>query len=124
MKKVGVVLAAALFLMVVAVLLTTVPVSAQQPSAYGQCKACHSSVAGKTMVGPSHFGVVGRKAGSVDGFAYSAAMKASGLTWDEATLQKYISDPKGTVPGNKMPIAGVRKADDVTAIIGYLKTLK
>ena len=53
-----------------------------------QCAVCHSPVAGKNMVGPSLFGVVGREAGSAPGFKYSAANKGSGVTWDEANLEK------------------------------------
>lgn len=111
--------AAALFLAPVAAM------ADDAPAAYGQCKACHKVEAGKHGLGPSLFGVVGRKAGTAEGFTkYSAPMKASGLTWDDATLTKYISDPKGTVPGNVMAFAGLKKPEDVAAMVTYLKTLK
>jgi cytochrome c len=87
------------------------------------CMVCHTVEAGKSKLGPSLFGVVGRKSGSEPGFNYSEAMKGAGLTWDEDTLDKYLNDPKAVVPGNKMTYAGVKKADDRKAIIAYLKTL-
>jgi cytochrome c len=93
------------------------------PKAFNQCKACHKIEAGKHGVGPSLFGVVGRKAGTTSDFKYSDAMKA-GPTWTEAELAKYIADPKGTVPGNKMSFAGLKKPEDVKEVIEYLKTLK
>lgn len=108
-----------------AILVAPVAVNAQEaPAAFNPCKACHKVEAGKNGVGPSLAGVVGRKAGSVDGFKYSDAMKASGLTWDEATLAKYLADPKAAVPGNKMAFAGIKKPEDLAAVIAYLKTAK
>jgi len=64
-----------------------------------QCGACHSPVAGKKLVGPSLFGVVGSKAGSVPGFRYSPANQKSGETWDAATLDTYLTKPRDVVPG-------------------------
>ena len=87
------------------------------------CMVCHTVEAGKSKLGPSLFAVVGRKAGTEAGFNYSEAMKNSGLSWDEETLDKYIADPKAVVPGNKMAYAGVKKPDDRKAIIAYLKTV-
>jgi cytochrome c len=117
MKKIGLALAALLLAPVVA--------NAQEaPAAFNQCKACHKVEAGKHGVGPSLAGVFGKKAGTTEGFKYSDAHKASGLTWDEATLGKYLADPKGTVPGNKMAFAGLKKPEDVAAVVAYLKTLK
>lgn len=116
MKKVGLVLAAAL--------LAPVAAQAQAPAAFKQCVACHKVDAGKNGVGPSLFGVFGRAAGQADKFKYSEAMKNSGFTWDEAGLTKYLTDPKGSIPGNKMAFAGVKKTEDLAAIIDYLKTVK
>jgi cytochrome c len=76
------------------------------------------------MVGPSLHGVYGRKAGSVEGFNYSDAMKASGKTWDDATLDAYIADPKGAVPGNKMVFVGIKDETDRKNLIAFLKTVK
>jgi cytochrome c len=115
-KKLGLVLGAAL-------LAAPFAASAQEapPAAFGQCKACH--VIGKNGVGPNLAGVFGRKAGAVEGFKYSDQMKAA-PAWDEAQLGKYLTDPKGTIPGNKMVFAGLKKPEDVAAVITYLKSLK
>lgn len=73
---------------------------------------------------PSLAGVVGRKAGSIAGFAYSDANKASGLTWDEKTLDTYLTNPMKMVPGTKMTFAGIPDAAKRKEVIDYLKTLK
>jgi len=116
-KKVGLALAAMLLAPVAAT-------AADAPAAFNQCKACHKVEAGKHGVGPSLFGVFGAKAGHAEGYKYSDAHLKSGLTWDEATLAKYLADPKGTVPGNKMAFAGLKKPEDVKAVVDYLKTVK
>jgi cytochrome c len=87
---------------------------------FRQCKACHSLVAGKKGVGPSLNGVVGRQSGSVEGFAYSPAMKAANVTWNDENLAKYAADPKGFIAGNKMAFAGVKKEEDLKNLIAYL----
>jgi cytochrome c len=87
------------------------------------CAVCHSPDAGTNKLGPSLFGVVGRKAGSVSDYAYAPAMKNAGLTWDQATLDKYITDPQSVVPGTKMLFPGIKSADDRKALIQYLATL-
>ena len=88
---------------------------------FAKCKACHTLEAGKNKVGPSLHGIIGRKAGSIEGFSYSDAMKNSGLTWDEATLDKYLTKPKDEVPGNKMMFPGLPKETDRQNLIAYLK---
>lgn len=89
---------------------------------FKKCAACHSAEAeGGNKIGPNLHGIVGRKAGSVEGFNYSEPMKASGLTWDEATIEKYLRDPKGFVPKNKMAFAGLKKDSDLANVIAYLK---
>jgi cytochrome c len=84
------------------------------------CTACHTVEPGKNKIGPSLSGVVGRKAGTAPGFQYSDAMKNSGITWSDEELEKYLADPKATVPGNKMAFAGVKKADERKAVIEFL----
>jgi len=100
------------------------PAAGAAPAAFAQCAACHSTEAGKTLVGPSLAGVAGRKAGSVAGFAYSDGLKAAGLTWDDATLDKWLTAPAKLVPGTKMPFAGIPDAATRQSVIDYLKTLK
>ncbi|MGD9783793.1 MAG: cytochrome c family protein [Hyphomicrobiaceae bacterium] len=92
-------------------------------SVFKKCKACHA-VDGKNKVGPHLDGVVGRKAGTVEGFSYSDPMKNSGKTWDEATLDGYLANPKEFIPGNKMVFVGVKDEADRKDLIAYLATLK
>ena len=88
-----------------------------------RCKACHQIGDGaKNMVGPVLTGVVGRPAGTYPDYNYSEANKGSGLTWDEATLQVYLKDPKAKVPGTKMAFPGLQSDDDIKNVIAYLKT--
>jgi cytochrome c len=100
---------------------------AQDASAAGgpfnQCSVCHS-VDGSNGTGPTLKGIVGRPSGAVPGFRYSRAMKAAAITWDEAALDRYLTDPQALVPGNVMPFSGVSDAAQRAAIIAYLKTLR
>jgi len=95
--------------------------TAKGKKVFNKCKACHSLKAGKNKIGPSLNGIVGRAAASADGFKYSKAMKASGLTWDEATLKKFLVKPKKFVPGTKMAFAGLKKEKQRDDVIAYLK---
>ncbi len=88
------------------------------------CGGCHSPVAGKNFSGPSLFGVVGRKSGSVVGFKYSPANLAAGLTWDVATLDVYLKAPKEKVPGTTMVYAGLKDDTKRADLIAYLETLR
>jgi len=88
------------------------------------CAICHTVEAGKNKIGPSLAGVVGRKAGSAPGYSYSDANKNSGITWSEAELDKYLTDPRGVVPGTKMLFAGLKNPDDRKNVIAYLKQQK
>jgi cytochrome c2 len=85
------------------------------------CAICHTLEAGKNKIGPSLAGVVGRKAGSVAGFAYSAANKDSGDIWDEPTLDAYLTAPQKFMPGTKMVFVGLKDPGDRKALIEYLK---
>jgi len=91
---------------------------------FNKCKACHSPEAGKNKIGPSLHGVVGRNAGAAEGYKYSSAMAESGLVWDEATLDKFLTKPKDLVNGTKMTFAGLKKEDERANVIAYLKTLQ
>ncbi|MCW2239052.1 c-type cytochrome [Azospirillum canadense] len=89
---------------------------------FNQCKACHTiDAGGPNRVGPNLHGVVGRKSGSHEGFNYSDAMKKAEITWDEASLDKYLTDPKAAIPGNKMAFAGVKNEQARKDLIAYLK---
>ncbi len=86
------------------------------------CKVCHQvGESAKNFVGPVLNGVVGRKAGSYPGYNYSEANKNSGITWDEATLTKYLHNPREVVPGTKMAFPGLQKDQDIANVIAYLK---
>lgn len=93
---------------------------------FKQCKICHAvGPNAKAGVGPAQNGVVGSKAGSRAGYTYSPAMKEAGekgIVWDEATLDKYLENPKAIVPGTKMAFAGLKNPQDRQDVIAYLKT--
>ena len=89
-----------------------------------QCAVCHSPVAGKNMVGPSLFGIVGRQSGTAPGFTYSAANKESGVTWDEGNLDKYLPNPRAFIVGTTMTYAGLKNDTQRADLIAYLATLK
>ena len=91
---------------------------------FKKCMACHA-MDDKNKIGPSLKGIVGRKAATVEGFKYSDAMlakAAEGVVWDEATLAAYLPDPKAFVPGTKMVFPGLKKPEEVTDLIAFLKT--
>ena len=95
-----------------------------KPATYAQCAACHSVEPGKHGIGPSLHGVYGTKAGDIPGYVFSEKLKASGLTWDDATLDQWLAGPMKMVPGTKMSYAGMSDPAQRAAIIAYLKTLK
>ena len=88
---------------------------------FTRCKVCHQiGESAKNAVGPVLNGVVGRKAGTYEGYSYSAANKGSGLTWDEATLDVYLKNPQAKVPGTKMIFPGLPNEKDRQNIIAFL----
>jgi len=88
------------------------------------CSICHSVQPGKNMVGPSLFGVIGRKTGTVPGFHYSPANLSANLTWDAATLDKYLQSPRTVIPGTTMTYGGLKDDSKRADLIAYLATLK
>ena len=89
---------------------------------FNRCKACHKlEEGGHTTLGPSLHGLWGRKAGTLDGYNYSEAMKTSGIVWDDATLTKYLGDPKMAVAGNKMAFPGIKNDTEMANLLAYLK---
>ena len=89
---------------------------------FAHCRVCHTVEAGKNKIGPSLAGIIGKKSGAVAHWNYSEAMKNSGLTWDEATLDTFLTDPKKLVPGTKMGFEGLPKEQDRLDVIAYLKS--
>lgn len=91
------------------------------------CRACHQvGPDAKNALGPVLNGVVGRKAGTVDGFNYSPANKSAGeggWVWTEENLNKYLADPRAAMPGNRMAFAGLKDEQDRKDVIAYLKSL-
>ena len=92
------------------------------------CRACHDvGPTAKNKVGPLLNGIVGRKAGTIEGFNYSEANKkagADGWTWTEEKMAEYLLNPRAAMPGNKMAFAGIKDEQDRKDLIAYLKTFK
>ncbi len=89
---------------------------------FALCKSCHTTAPeGPDMTGPNLNGVFGRRAGTEPGFAYSDALKISKITWDAATIDKWISNPRADVPGTKMTYLGLENPKDRIDLIAYLK---
>ena len=126
---------AAAFTATAAMSVALVPAAAAPPAAgdpvagaktFGQCKVCHSTDAGGAdMIGPNLSKVFASKAATRRAkYAYSPALKKSGLVWNEATLDKWLTDPGKTVPGTKMAFVGFPRKAMRDNVIAYLKTLK
>jgi cytochrome c len=111
-------------ILLLTVLLTPGPGAAADIAAgqaiFNRCKICHSIEAGKNMVGPSLHGIFGRKAGTVDNFAYSEAMQKSGIVWDDETLTKYLRGPQAFIPGDKMAFPGIKDDEQIANLLAYL----
>jgi cytochrome c len=95
------------------------PDAARGEQIYGRCQACHAL--GYDRVGPRHCGLIGRTAGSVPGFAYSAAMKRSHIVWNEKNLDRFLASPLKMVPGTAMTYDGVADAEERADLIAYLE---
>jgi len=89
-----------------------------------ECAECHSLKEGKNKKGPSLFAVSGRKAGSIEDFKYSSAMKASNIVWTADQLDSYLTLPKKAVPGGIMKYDGLPDAKARAEVIEYLSTIK
>ena len=106
------------------VVASTLPVRAADPEkgkvVFEQCAACHSLGDPDDYDGPILKGVIGRKAGSLEDYRYSAAMKRSDVMWDATTLDKYVTDPQAFIPGNRMAFAGISDKAERDDLIAYL----
>jgi cytochrome c len=89
-----------------------------------QCAICHSVQQGRTLIGPSLYGIVGRRTGSEPGYAYSTANKNANLIWTPEVLDKYLNSPQTVIPGTKMPYGGLKDPTKRADIIAYLATLR
>jgi len=119
------------FSMMLAGLLALAPVGARAQDAdagrrvFNQCRACHTiNAGGRNGVGPNLHEIVGRPAGSIEGYRYSAPMReraAAGLVWNEESLDAYLADPKAVVPGGSMSFVGLRNEQQRTDLLAYLR---
>lgn len=92
---------------------------------FSECAVCHTVKQGEAnRIGPNLFGVAGATAGQVEGFAYSKAMKESGIVWTDEELDAFLANPPAYLRGNRMAYAGQRDAQRRADIIAYMKTLK
>lgn len=91
------------------------------PKAFEACAACHSLRPGEHQTGPSLHGVMGRRAGSAEGFRFSGPMRRSGLLWDADTLRRFLVEPQALVPGNRMPFSGMESPAELDAVLRYLQ---
>lgn len=96
--------------------------AAKGKTVFARCAACHSVLPGKNGIGPSLSGVVGRPAGAVPGYRYSAAMKNAKLAWNDATIARFVAGPAKLVPGTKMMAPAVTNPQDQANLVAYLKT--
>jgi cytochrome c len=88
---------------------------------FRQCQACHTLEPGKNMTGPTLHGIIGRPAGTVEGYNYSKANKDSGITWTEQVMFEYLEAPQQYIKGTKMAFAGLKKPQDRADVIAYIQ---
>lgn len=112
--------------LVAGLIATAAPAAAQDVAAgeksFSKCRPCHMiGENAKNGVGPVLNGVIGRPAGTVEGYNYSPANKGSGLTWDDATFLEYIAAPNAKIKGTKMAFAGIKDPVEAANLLAYLK---
>jgi cytochrome c len=89
---------------------------------YAQCAACHELDSDANTLGPTLKGVMGRKAGGLESYNYSGPMKRADITWTTQSLDAFLADPQATVPGTKMPFAGMADASERAALVAYIQS--
>lgn len=99
--------------------------AASPPASFARCATCHTvDKGGENRLGPNLWGTYGKSAGVHAGFAYSDALKTSGLVWNDANLDKWLENPRALVPGNRMSFPGLKDAAKRREIIDYIKALR
>lgn len=93
-------------------------------AAFIVCQTCHVVEPGKNRIGPTLWGVVGRKSGTVPGYTYSAANKAKGVVWTPQILYTYLDNPQKFIPGTKMTYPGLKDTQKRADVIAFLQTKK
>jgi cytochrome c len=110
---------------VAAALVLAPPAHAQDHAAgkqsFNKCRACHSLEEGRNTIGPSLYGVFGRKAGTVPKFSYTEANRDSGIVWTDETLFAYLKAPQKAIPGTKMIFPGIKRETERRDLIAFLK---
>ena len=90
-------------------------------ASFRKCQACHAvGVGAKNKLGPELNGLVGRQAGSTEGYQYSPAVKNAGFAWDRTSFNAFIANPRGKIPGNKMVFAGIKDETEIANLWTYL----
>jgi cytochrome c len=115
---------AAMLPLLLAFMTLAAPAWAQSAGAavFNRCKVCHSLAAGAhSPVGPDLHGLFGRTAGTAPGFSFSPAMQKSGVVWGDDTLTKFLRDPQGLIPGNRMGFPGIKDDKELADLLAYLR---
>ena len=121
-KYILVVIGMIIIILTVSIANTADPVKGKK--VFKKCVACHSLQEGKNKIGPSLYNLLGRKAGSVDGYKYSKAMKNSDVVWDEESLDKFLTKPRKFIKKTKMSFLGIKKKSLRDDLISFFKQLQ
>ena len=121
-KYILVVIGMIIIILTVSIANTADPVKGKK--VFKKCVACHSLQEGKNKIGPSLYNLLGRKAGSVDGYKYSKAMKNSDVVWDEESLDKFLTKPRKFIKRTKMSFWGIKKKSLRDDLISFFKQLQ
>ena len=126
MKKVGIATAAIASAMIYSGSASAQSAAAGQEVFQARCTGCHtSSDGGANKTGPNLFGIAGSDAGSRNvGFRYSGALSGSDVTWDDASLNSWLANPRAFIPGNRMSFGGLSSSSDRADLVAFLKTLE
>ena len=118
-KEILIVIGMIIIILIVSIANAADPVKGKK--VFKKCVVCHSLQEGKNKIGPSLYNLLGREAGSVDGYKYSKAMKNSDVVWDEESLDKFLTKPRKFIKKTKMSFRGIKKKSLRDDIISYLK---